>query len=110
MHIYPGLGGQKKYGMLTRLSCVLPLKASAVMQFSVNNMSPTSLSIPNFSTPQRSFFTMQMCKISAPVDYLLHHIRKLVPLQNMSKPSPQFPKPHDRDPDLVNHVMNRQVF
>jgi hypothetical protein len=102
------VGMPKKYGMLTRLSCVLPLKASAVMQFSVNNMSPTSLSVPNFITPQRRFFNTQMCKISAPVDYLPHHIRKLIPLQNMSKPSPQFPQPHD--PDLVNHVMNRQVF
>ena len=39
VHIYLGLGGQEKYGMVTRFPGVLPLEASAVMQLSVNNTS-----------------------------------------------------------------------
>ena len=51
-----------------------------------------------------------MCEIPAPVHHLLYHCRKLIPLQIITNPSSQFPQAHDHDPDLVNHVMHRQVL
>ena len=96
--------------MLTWLPGVLPLEASALMHFSVNNMPSAILAISDFSTPQRRFLNTQMCKISAPIDNLLYHCMQLIPLKNITNCSSQFPKVHDHDPDLVNHVMHRQVL